>query len=107
MPKGNQFIHVVRFTCFISLNKEIRLLKEHKFRYKVYTSSTKWQILEFIRCVKFCQNAGNFKILGECIPKIREDVPNFRDGLSLDLVLLKQRLLELSPPVNIARARNN
>ena len=30
----------------------------------------------------------------------REDDPNFRDDLSQDLVLLKPRLLELSPPVN-------
>ena len=41
----------------------------------------------------------NTKILRECQRKTREEIPKFRDDLNLHLVLLKQRLLGLSPPV--------
>ena len=44
---------------------------------------------------------GHSKNFRESIPKIRDDDPNFRDDLSENPVVLKQRLLELSPPVQL------
>ena len=45
--------------------------------------------------------AENNRDIEGSIPNIREDDPNFRDDLSEDPVVLKQRLLELSPPVTL------
>ena len=41
----------------------------------------------------------SLKFLGECLPKFKNDIPNFREDFYFDMVLLKQRLLVLSPPV--------
>ena len=35
------------------------------------------------------------------IPKFRDNTPDFRDTFYLHTVVLKQRLLELSPPVSL------
>ena len=43
--------------------------------------------------------SNEVKILGECLPKIRDDIPDIWKGFCLHIVLHKQRLLELSPSI--------
>ena len=42
---------------------------------------------------------GILRYFGECLPKIWDNIPDFKEELYLHMVLLKQCLLELSPPI--------
>ena len=42
---------------------------------------------------------GSLRFFWECLPKIRKDIPDFRENFDLHMILFKQRLLELSPAV--------
>ena len=41
--------------------------------------------------------SGRLRFFWECLPKIRDDISDFREVFCLRTVLLKQRSLELSP----------
>ena len=44
--------------------------------------------------------SGRWRFLGQCLLKIWYDIPDYWKDFYLHLVLLKQHLLELSPPIN-------